>query len=143
MPTSGIPANHRGDAQESNGDAQSLWEMPKFGTSQRCHYFPGLAPSKLLRWSTTSMQLRLKPRAWWRVPAQVFGEMTGKMLGCSYSTEETDPEDRRELGSRHECRSVTDKPVTIPLGKGKILQKKTQKRQGFFCRLAKGAREKA
>lgn len=89
------------------------------------------------------MQLQLKPRAWWRVPAQVFGGMTGKKLGCSYGTEETDPEDRRELGSRHECRSVTDKPVTIPLGKGKILKKKTQKRQVFFCRLAKGAREKA
>lgn len=47
MPLKHIPAKDDGDTQESNGDAQTLWEMPTFGTFQKHYDILGLAHCKI------------------------------------------------------------------------------------------------
>lgn len=89
-PLKDIPEKHGGDTQESNGDAQTLWEMPKFGTSQRHYYILGLAHSKIPCQSITGTWLQLRPRAC-HCSQPRYQRDGRKALGCSCRTEEMDP----------------------------------------------------
>lgn len=93
MPLKDIPAKHGGDAQESSGDAQTLWEMPTLDTFQKHYYILGLAHSKIPCGASLTHG-QSSGQGFVMASSHVIRGITEKPLGCSCSTEEMDSEGR-------------------------------------------------
>lgn len=141
MPLKDIPAKHGGDAQESSGDVQTRWEMPKFGTFQKHYYILGLAHSTVPCQSITGTWLQLRPRACHC--SQPHYQRDGRKAAGMLLLHRGDGPRGLTDKSRCECRNVTDKhQAQSLLEKGKYWGRKSNTTVFVNNPLAKVGKEK-